>query len=261
MQGFAQLVRRAAPRCTGRAALNAAARRMLTAGAQQSRKAGGWRYRRGRRARAEPRGRGAASEQAAPRAAGSPRAASAQRQRSGQASRRSRPLRLRPRSTTSRCRRLSRRFWTRTTTTMAPSARCLCVWRGMRRAPTTPQPRLAAATARRCASRPRLPSAQTPVLRRAPPVPAIYPSREPAGRAAMAPRPVVRPHHAPLALSTDRADGCMRPGLAEARKRLEPIKAQFPGLSYADLWILASYVAIEDMGGPKMPFRAGRSHA
>eukprot|EP00802_Teleaulax_amphioxeia_P017321 Tamp_17473.p2 GENE.Tamp_17473~~Tamp_17473.p2 ORF type:complete len:340 (+),score=89.22 Tamp_17473:73-1020(+) len=48
-------------------------------------------------------------------------------------------------------------------------------------------------------------------------------------------------------------------GLAEARKRLEPIKAQFPGLSYADLWILASYVAIEDMGGPKMPFRAGRS--
>jgi len=63
------------------------------------------------------------------------------------------------------------------------------------------------------------------------------------------------------ALSTDRADGCMRPGLAEARKRLEPIKAQFPGLSYADLWILASYVAIEDMGGPKMPFRAGRSHA
>ena len=77
----------------------------------------------------------------------------------------------------------------------------------------------------------------------------------------MAPRPVVRPHHAPLALSIDRADGCMRPGLAEARKRLEPIKAQFPGLSYADLWILASYVAIEDMGGPKMPFRAGRSHA
>lgn len=48
-------------------------------------------------------------------------------------------------------------------------------------------------------------------------------------------------------------------GLAEARKRLEPIKAAHPGLSYADLWILSSYVAIEDMGGPKMPFRAGRS--
>ena len=48
-------------------------------------------------------------------------------------------------------------------------------------------------------------------------------------------------------------------GLAEARKRLEPIQTQFPGLSYADLWILSSYVAIEEMGGPKMPFRAGRS--
>eukprot|EP00960_Hanusia_phi_P058694 763954-Hanusia_phi.AAC.3 len=57
-------------------------------------------------------------------------------------------------------------------------------------------------------------------------------------------------------------------GLAEARKRLEPIKAQFPGLTYADLWILASVkfvckttprsdvliqiVAIEEMGGPKV---------
>lgn len=48
-------------------------------------------------------------------------------------------------------------------------------------------------------------------------------------------------------------------GLAEARKRLEPVKAKFPGLSYSDLWILASYVAIEEMGGPKIPFRAGRS--
>ncbi|EKX41621.1 hypothetical protein GUITHDRAFT_164338 [Guillardia theta CCMP2712] len=47
-------------------------------------------------------------------------------------------------------------------------------------------------------------------------------------------------------------------GLAEARKRLEPIKAQFPGLTYADLWILASIVAIEEMGGPKIPFRPGR---
>ena len=48
-------------------------------------------------------------------------------------------------------------------------------------------------------------------------------------------------------------------GLAEARKRLEPIKAQFPGLSFSDLWIYASYIAIEEMGGPKIPFRPGRS--
>ena len=39
---------------------------------------------------------------------------------------------------------------------------------------------------------------------------------------------------------------------------MEPIKDQFPGLTYADLWILSSYVAIEAMGGPRMPFRAGR---
>mmetsp|Transcript_8499 Transcript_8499/g.13389 ORF Transcript_8499/g.13389 Transcript_8499/m.13389 type:complete len:342 (-) Transcript_8499:213-1238(-) len=47
-------------------------------------------------------------------------------------------------------------------------------------------------------------------------------------------------------------------GLAEARKRLEPVQAKHPGLSYSDLWILSSYVAIEEMGGPKIPFRAGR---
>jgi len=40
---FAKLARRAV-RPPSRATLNAAARRMLTAGAQQSRKAGGWRY-------------------------------------------------------------------------------------------------------------------------------------------------------------------------------------------------------------------------
>jgi len=50
-------------------------------------------------------------------------------------------------------------------------------------------------------------------------------------------------------------------GLLEARKRLEKIKAANPGLSYADLYILASYVAIEEMGGPKIPFRPGRTDA
>jgi len=32
-------------------------------------------------------------------------------------------------------------------------------------------------------------------------------------------------------------------------------------LSYADLWILASYVAIEEMGGPYIPFVPGRTDA
>jgi catalase (peroxidase I) len=47
-------------------------------------------------------------------------------------------------------------------------------------------------------------------------------------------------------------------GLIEARKRLEKIAAKHPGLSIADLWVLAAYVAIEDMGGPKIPFSPGR---
>jgi len=48
-------------------------------------------------------------------------------------------------------------------------------------------------------------------------------------------------------------------GLDKARAFLEPIKAQFPGISYADLWTLAASVAIEEMGGPKIDWRAGRT--
>ena len=48
-------------------------------------------------------------------------------------------------------------------------------------------------------------------------------------------------------------------GLAVARKRLEPIKAKYPGLTYADLWSLAGVVAIQEMGGPVIPWRPGRA--
>jgi len=48
-------------------------------------------------------------------------------------------------------------------------------------------------------------------------------------------------------------------GLAVARERLEKVKAKYPGLSYADLWTLAGCVAVESMGGPKIPWRPGRS--
>jgi len=47
-------------------------------------------------------------------------------------------------------------------------------------------------------------------------------------------------------------------GLDVARNLLEPIKKRFPGISYADLWTLAGATAIEHMGGPKIPWRAGR---
>jgi catalase (peroxidase I) len=38
-------------------------------------------------------------------------------------------------------------------------------------------------------------------------------------------------------------------GLDIARKVLEPVKAKFPWISYADLWTLAGVVAVEAMGG------------
>jgi len=50
-------------------------------------------------------------------------------------------------------------------------------------------------------------------------------------------------------------------GLHLARDWLEPIKKAHPKISYADLWTLAGAVAIEEMGGPKIPWRAGRSDA
>ena len=70
-------------------------------------------------------------------------------------------------------------------------------------------------------------------------------------------------------------------GLQLARDLLEPIKKAHPGrlrllwfrvisfysssgrteLSYADLWTLAGAVAIEELGGPQIPWRAGRTDA
>lgn len=47
-------------------------------------------------------------------------------------------------------------------------------------------------------------------------------------------------------------------GLGKARDWLEPIKAAVPEVSYADLYQLASVVAVEFSGGPKIPFRFGR---
>ncbi|VEU34085.1 unnamed protein product [Pseudo-nitzschia multistriata] len=47
-------------------------------------------------------------------------------------------------------------------------------------------------------------------------------------------------------------------GLDRARASLEPIKAQFPGISYADLYTYAGVVAVEESGGPKIPYSTGR---
>jgi len=52
-------------------------------------------------------------------------------------------------------------------------------------------------------------------------------------------------------------------GLGIARKMLEPVKAKFPDVSYADLYIFAGKVAIEEMSGSEIviPFNPGRTDA
>ncbi|KAL7696489.1 ascorbate-dependent peroxidase [Lotmaria passim] len=50
-------------------------------------------------------------------------------------------------------------------------------------------------------------------------------------------------------------------GLHVPRNALEPLKKKYPQISYADLWVLAAYVAIEYMGGPQIPFCWGRVDA
>mmetsp|Transcript_12129 Transcript_12129/g.16941 ORF Transcript_12129/g.16941 Transcript_12129/m.16941 type:complete len:395 (+) Transcript_12129:46-1230(+) len=61
-----------------------------------------------------------------------------------------------------------------------------------------------------------------------------------------------------MRFNTDEAADPENAGLNVARSFLEPVKKKFPGISYSDLWILASYVGLEQTGGPVIPFTAGR---
>ncbi|KAJ7045881.1 heme peroxidase [Mycena alexandri] len=47
-------------------------------------------------------------------------------------------------------------------------------------------------------------------------------------------------------------------GLDVARDVMEKIKAQFPWISYGDLWTLGGVAAVQEMAGPKIPWRPGR---
>jgi len=47
-------------------------------------------------------------------------------------------------------------------------------------------------------------------------------------------------------------------GLEHARAFLEPIKEQFPDVSWSDLWVFAGLVALEEMQGPHIRMRWGR---
>lgn len=55
------------------------------------------------------------------------------------------------------------------------------------------------------------------------------------------------------------ADHGANAGLAAARNFLMPIKEQFPWITYSDLWTLSAACAIQEMGGPVIPWRPGRS--
>lgn len=48
-------------------------------------------------------------------------------------------------------------------------------------------------------------------------------------------------------------------GLQAARDFLEPIREKFPWITYSDLWTLAAACAIQEMGGPDIPWRPGRA--
>ncbi|KAG2223408.1 hypothetical protein INT45_001714 [Circinella minor] len=50
-------------------------------------------------------------------------------------------------------------------------------------------------------------------------------------------------------------------GLAIARDLLEKIHAKYPNISYGDLWTLAGVCAIQELGGPTIPWRPGRQDA
>ena len=47
-------------------------------------------------------------------------------------------------------------------------------------------------------------------------------------------------------------------GLKAARDFMEPVKQQFPWITYSDLWTLGGVCAFQEMQGPAIPWRPGR---
>ncbi|KAF9073649.1 heme peroxidase [Rhodocollybia butyracea] len=47
-------------------------------------------------------------------------------------------------------------------------------------------------------------------------------------------------------------------GLNVARDLMEKVKQEFPWISYGDLWTLGGVAAVQEMAGPKVPWRPGR---
>ncbi|KAJ9478815.1 Cytochrome c peroxidase, mitochondrial [Pseudozyma hubeiensis] len=50
-------------------------------------------------------------------------------------------------------------------------------------------------------------------------------------------------------------------GLGAARDFMEKIHKKFPWITYSDLWTLGGVAAVQELGGPKIPWRPGRKDA
>lgn len=48
-------------------------------------------------------------------------------------------------------------------------------------------------------------------------------------------------------------------GLLYARNYMDKVKQKHPWITYSDLWTLGGVVAVQELGGPKIPWRPGRS--
>lgn len=67
----------------------------------------------------------------------------------------------------------------------------------------------------------------------------------------------VRSNYATMRFEPEAKHGANN-GLNVARELLEDVKKEFPWISYGDLWTLAGVAAIQELGGPKIPWRPGR---
>lgn len=64
-----------------------------------------------------------------------------------------------------------------------------------------------------------------------------------------------------MRFATGEAEDGANAGLAIARNLLQPIHTKYPEVGVADFWAFSACCAVEAMGGPKIPFAAGRSDA
>lgn len=68
---------------------------------------------------------------------------------------------------------------------------------------------------------------------------------------------VMRSNYATMRFEPESHHGA-NAGLHVARDLMEKVKKEFDWISYGDLWTLAGVAAVQEMAGPKVPWRPGR---